>query len=784
MTRYPYPRSFYDALPGLIQAGATLEDLYKEMLTVEDLREVDASPEEVRRIASVTAYLPSFLPIRLGELFGGLTVEHTDDYVLALVSGLGARAAPGLRAFLLRTDRDLREEVFWQVFEIEGGGEVSLTNVDRFTSQGDSWQKTVLTLTADGTLDRARVLRSCLEALNRDFSSFRAGWFSRLYAALAPTPAEAAVDQDLLLLTLASSITASASLAVKMLAALHTAGLLDADAFVASCGPVVSGAKGAATAVLRVLSALAADASCDPGALAEAIALAMANAHPDVQRAAVAALARLDREDLVRRERDLLAPAVAAQLSPGLTSTASCVGGAGAVALAPAVPGLTWREAEPTRAWTDADALERYAFLLEDPSDAVELELALAWLATARSPGDVLASLVRRVRAPGERDMTYAPVPELLLAAVSADHDFMAHKDLTSAGEPLTTHRPEAAAEVESRIPSFITRLREVAAILQGRVPSRPLLATPTDSHGWVGSDAFAERLRQTQRAGLRPLDADLVQAVLRLAPDQRPGVLAAFGLPEPLITTTVNIGWHAIESSQTKPNGTPLCVWWNPEIIAHPGASRWLEHPALIPSSLPTPHFYYLASSLETAETALVHPASTAALIAGGISLLLAATLEATPVGEEAVLDALSWHPGAWTPETVQLVALGMAAVRPEVRSRAVEILVGVVPSRISASDAARGFAACAPACLLTRWSGSFSDAASLSGGAVVDLLTALLPRLDRRARGIGSLLTVLLDESIRLGRVTSDPTLVAWLKEFSGTSSAARAARALSRS
>ena len=421
----------------------------------------------------------------------------------------------------------------------------------------------------------------------------------------------------------------------------------------------------------------------------------------------------------------------------------------------------------------------------------MEFELALAWLATATTAAVVLAPLVTRVRTPRERERAYAPASELLLAVVNAAHDFMGHEYRQD--EPGTspadggvvdeygTRRPLATAEQESSIPSFITRLRELVAIVQGRAPRRPLLATPTDSHGWVDRDVFIDRFRAAERAGLTPLPADLSQAVLRLAPGERDGVLATFGLREPVITDSIRIEWHPTESDVKKPAGSAAWVWWHPTICADLATSPSIEHPALIPSVSPWVYLSSPTPPLETAEVAFSYPPSTLPLVAAGLWMLDAATAEATPVGEEAVLEVLSWHPGAWTPETAQLVALGMAAKRPEVRARAVELVVASVPDRISARDAALGFAACVPACILTRWASSFSDAASLSGHAVVDLLTALLPRLDLRTRGIGSLLTVLLDESVRLGRSVSDPDLRAWLGAYTGSSGAARAARAL---
>ena len=59
--------------------------------------------------------------------------------------------------------------------------------------------------------------------------------------------------------------------------------------------------------------------------------------------------------------------------------------------------------------------------------------------------------------------------------------------------------------------------------------------------------------------------------------------------------------------------------------------------------------------------------------------------------------------------------------------------------------------------------------------------MLGGLLPRLDPKARGIGALLTVLLDESLRHARPVEDVDLRGWLAGFAGGSAAAKAAKAL---
>ena len=72
-------------------------------------------------------------------------------------------------------------------------------------------------------------------------------------------------------------------------------------------------------------------------------------------------------------------------------------------------------------------------------------------------------------------------------------------------------------------------RLREIARHLD-RHGALSLLATPTHAHGWIAPRLLVERLAGYERAGRRPLASDLLQALLRLAPDGRGEALALAG--------------------------------------------------------------------------------------------------------------------------------------------------------------------------------------------------------------------------------------------------------------
>lgn len=706
--------------------------------------------ERVEWMAQAWPQRADFVPLRLAELFEGLELDHDDTYVLAMVSALGDRWEQGIREFMLRHDHDLRENVFWRVFEVEGGGEISLANVDKFSREEAGWQASVLTLVADGTLDRARVLRCCLEALNRDFSSYRAGWFSRTWTALAPSIGEAARDQELLLRCLGTGITATVSLAIKQLARLAKAGLLDGPGFVAAAAPALSAGKGTALTAVKLLEPL-------PDA-AEVLAQGLTHEHVDVQRAVVTALSRLGRDDLV--DADLLSPSLAAEL--GLSREP---------VEATAQLELPDRSARQVVPFTDEDALERVAALLEDPHDPLELELLLAWLATAEHPAERLASLLKRVKKMSEPGRDHGILGPLLRAVFAFPEDKRKGKPEQWRFTEVPAGAPEGAEGL------WRHRVLEVTKILTGQAPRRALLATPSDTHGQLPGEVFLARVAEVQeRFGVNAAElkercpGDLVQAAMRLSKQDRAKAeqVLGFSLPQP--SKRVEVEWYRRDSDEKKPNGQPEWVWWRPKVLCVPNPGQKISGGLRRGSYDPDP-----------TSVMLMDPHGTAYIVAQGLYPAWWAVEETSDREMDQVLGWLLESGGAWTPETAQLLGMGLSGSRQETRSLAAELLAEAVPARLSVAETAEGLAACVVGCKVNRWVSSLTDAAGLNPGVVVDLLTALLPRLDRGLRGLGGLLQLLLDEQLRLGRVTEDGTLREWLVGFTGSSAAAKTAKAL---
>lgn len=748
---------------------------------------------DVARMATWhTAYYdqdPFFL-LRLRELGGTIAVPHDDDYVLAMISSLDG--IPGSRRFLLTHDHDLREVVFWRVFEVEGGGEVSLANVDAWTDA--TWQQEISSLLAEGLLSRSRLLRSALAALSRDFGAYTSGWYSRFYRSLAPSVEELAEHEGLFLGLLSSRVTATVSFAVSCVTQLHTAGRGDLASLVAHAPSGVLSTKANA---LRLLAFTRAAMHTDTGIASEdAVAVAITaldHVHPDVRRTAEQLLGEWGR-------RDLLPVAVSVGEVEFL--------GAGE---APAP-----RADTAVRPWPRDDVVEHLAAALAGHADAIECELALAELARIEDRA-LLAPLAKTAR-----HYAWVPTSERR-GAVS--RSVLALLVLDALGERYDPH-PWGRSGSEP----FMARAREVSRVLR-RGARRILLATPDERTGWVHPHTLVDRLLRLDAAAQPVLRADYVAALLRLSHHDRTGALERLPDAPSLVANEA-----AFDAARYALGGDRHAIdpidWWIAAARArdplgddtflidaghdHPGAGRpigavekWrIARPgphddfrpypylrvhagpprswsALRPTCIPSGGDRYgrwRLSSVLFGETLFPHDADSAAAVA--LPALLRGLQYATEVDQIDVLTGLGNHPGRWGPLSSSALVLGLAQKPREARLHAAELFATVVPDRASVDSVAAAFVRHAPGCVATRWAASLADAAAISLSAeraVADTLAATLPHLSHAHHGIDKLLDLLAELSGRPSRSITTPVLRAWLEGFSGASRASRAAAAL---
>ncbi|GAA2555960.1 hypothetical protein GCM10010435_28230 [Winogradskya consettensis] len=739
--------------------------------------------ERVRVLATSTIGSDTFTEIRTLERLGLVTLEPDDDYVLAMVSGLGDRWGDQRRRGLLRDDPELVERALWRVFEVEGGGEVSLAALDKYVAVGAGWRLAFADLIEDGVLDRARVLRSCLLALGRGFSAFRAGWFSATYESLSPTVDELAADQALLLDLLRSQVTATVGMAVRCLATLDKAGRLDDAEFVVACVPALGvPVKKTALGVLRLLAAVA---KRHPGEVAEAAGWGLAHAHGDVQLKALELLRSLDARDVVAGRLEALEPSVQRVAAEWL--------GAAIPAAIPAAGGEVAAYQEPARelvAMTADDFTERAAALMEDARDPVEVEL---FLAAISEMSDLLRPIVKRASTVARGDQSSWELRGHLASLV-----------LTAGG----IEHPRYGMPAQ--------------ALLHARLEQGPTVATPTDAAGWIAPMALVRRLRDRT-----PGHHDLVAALLRIAPEGRDEALRAAGdlpgemgqvvryaLGGPPAPIGTDAWWVAAARARApyaddphliaagldgpgqgraatyelalRPDRYEFGVHWRASLTTDPPWKHRLtpgDQPTVVrPWSDGAPDDSWTGGPDWVAWAALTWPHDAEPFFARGVRSTLDAIGTEVEHNTVAVLDALLTHPGRLGPMAAATLASGLSCGDPVGRTRAVDVLVA---GRITNEQLAAAMAQLSGPCKPTRWATSLRDAAIAgqdTAPKVVEVLTLLLPRLDNGYAGLHALVTVLHEESLRLHvRPADDPALHAWLGTLRGSGKAARTAKAM---
>jgi hypothetical protein len=484
-------------------------------------------------------------------------------YTIAMLAGTRWRKA----ADAVAEDPGLLEVEAWRLFEVEGGGEDSLANHEKFF--GDSWGDLFRKLAESDSAARERLLDASLAALGRDFAQYRAGWFSRFHESLGPTDEERAARTDAYLGLLRSRVGPTVTLAVQALARIERAGRLAPDAFLDRVGPVlVDGAAGTAKAALGVVGRMG-SASKDHARRAAAVATdALASASPDVQRAAIVLIG-----GLVPGPDQEVAAALAARMSDVAASQRSAaeelltrLGGSKPGAAADRRPGggspptpptpspAVATPTDPSRTIEPLTSIESLVDLAVsvietgEPADDVERVLdAVGRLPADRSPGfeRLTAPLAKRARTIlGRRER----VP---FNGFDARADIAAVLLAWAAGElvaPAERHR-----SVDPGAGRFLSaRAHEVAAAAADGRPF-PSVAAPTHRGGWIDPAVLVARLADHGPAST----LDLVAAILRLAPDGRAAALGgAAGLDgEPGAVARYALGGHETIG--------PTGAWW-----------------------------------------------------------------------------------------------------------------------------------------------------------------------------------------------------------------------------
>jgi hypothetical protein len=495
---------------------------------------------------------------------------ESDAYVLGMIEGLWPQREGGSLIDGILAERELLDGLFWRLFEVEGGGEVSLANFDKFSADARGWAHAMRELATRGEIDRNRLLDASLEALARDFSQYRAGWFSRFHEYMEPNFEERAARTEHYLGLLASPIPPTVAFAVKALMALHKAKRLDGEAFVGRVEPVLyAKAKGTVKQALRLMTAFAKadDALARRAALIAAAglehpeseiqesALAFIEGHGDpgndALREAVADRCTVVAAPLRPRIADWLGsdPTVtapvdsgedlaalqsrAAALPPDLAAVAGvdkalaeCEAPTGEIASMPYnglnAPRLSDEDRLAPVATLD-DLIALFLEALERPGEVEKLELVLD--GAARLCGQRPESFRQQIAPLAKRVATLRKRPSDIWPHWNDPRNLL----IILADAWLSGDAMDAPTDIATQGVSGVFSLRtaETARLIAEKTPVR-LLSIPTHRGGFIEPVEVVARSLKSQAKGIDTGMADRVLALLRLAPDGRANALRA----------------------------------------------------------------------------------------------------------------------------------------------------------------------------------------------------------------------------------------------------------------
>ena len=451
------------------------------------------------------------------------------SYTLALLTGTRYKGV----AELIVADPALLDDEVWRLFEIEGGGENSLANYEKYT--GDNWGDVFRELAATEPPMRERLLDVSLAALVRDFAQFRAGWFSRFHESLAPTDAERTQRAGAYLGLLRSPVGPTVSFAVAALGRIQRVDGLNPDDLLDRIGPVlVEGSAGTSRAALDLVGR-AGVGSQDVASRAAVVASdALANDSPDVQRAAIVLIGKLigHAEPAVAAAVARRLPEVAASQRSAAAALVTHLGGDGSVVSSTSTAAVVEPVHAEPRSASPTDAARAI-----EPLTTIEalMDVAVSVIETGEPIDDLERVLEAVGRLTTDRDEPFTRLTAAIAKrarTILARHEtspfsgFEARADIAAV---LLAWAAGELADPDERHPyvhpgagAFLSaRAREIA---EAAARGRPFLsvAAPTHRNGWIDPAEVVRRLCARPPASR----LDLVSAILRLAPDGRAAAL------------------------------------------------------------------------------------------------------------------------------------------------------------------------------------------------------------------------------------------------------------------
>lgn len=435
----------------------------------------------------------------------------SDDYIIGLMSLAQNRrfeavwaADPGLREVLLR------------IMEVEGSSEFNLAAVDKYTHGTACWSQVLCRLRDEGVYTQEQLMERTLSTLAQDWPQFRAGWFSRFHAELAPDLPLLAANAPRYLGLCHSRIAPTVTMALEVIKRLEPSQVIaDADLFDALRPVLHASTKAQVLGALKLLDGrVKRDSALAESAFGLAM-VALAHTAPDVQAQVLQRLARWHAGPDVRMLLPLYADGIAAVHRPAFLAL---MGGAAADAAGPSLveqpvvapgsgPACPLDEAHRLRPPADIDALVRcVAHVFENDHDSDAFEMAAATLvqlapleAGQRERLGPVIKRAGRLRTPVAQELG-----RLLLAVVGERGELLAPR-------PFEVYADTALACLQDRSEDWL-RLAAQAVHL-------PPLSMPTHRGGFIAPSMLVERAAAYEQRAVDVGLREQVRALLRLAP-------------------------------------------------------------------------------------------------------------------------------------------------------------------------------------------------------------------------------------------------------------------------
>jgi hypothetical protein len=489
-------------------------------------------PAVLRGFASeLVAARPSFMPAVQRMVLAGLSDRPAgDEYILGLIE-VPRRAQQGEMSLMKMLDADpvLLALALPRIFDVEGDGETSMAAIEQNSYPDNNWNVVLLELIRTGRLSRAHLIERCLHTLEQDWTQYRAGWFSRFHAQLAPSPDEMAPLAARYLGLCQSRIAPTVALALKALAVLFKDGRVSAALLLEALAPVMTSAlKGQVEAALKLLDQIVKTA---PGMAHAASALAqraLVHESPELHKKIIERLAAWGFDDATRADLEAMLPYVCAAHRDALAALAGA-----APVLAAALPaqhaplekGLL-SPLDPSRLLAPLDDVDELVqtisrvfeneHLIDDFERALEALVRLGpGLLAERAR---FSPVLKRSKKLMAGDHGIGEALALVLTAVFEGAIFAFEQDIVvfEDGSIHTSHD------------DLLRRIANLSVFVAQKNGLAPLSA-PTHKRGFIDPLALAGRIAAHAQAGAASPLEEQVGALLRLAPGAAPEALRRF---------------------------------------------------------------------------------------------------------------------------------------------------------------------------------------------------------------------------------------------------------------